>query len=580
MKKLPLILLPICIGLLLITPPILAAGTTELHIVKYANDGSTSLNETTVDYTWMMNNLEVYGDGVTHYYHQGPIFEDAWEAEHPNETWDQNEDKWNPEEDVNVLGKDLGAVKGTNVKDLCDLVGGMADGDTVEIKAVDGFFKKFPYENVYEPEPRQGPIVVTWYTKDATESGSESGYVSDGYSNGMRLVFFADTSTNPWGKHVFGITDMKICLPDEYWHYYQYPDYPTSTGYTVKYINRILIYSGIEPPELSSLAVSPTEITLEVGETQQFNATAYDQNGNEMSKVSFTWTSSDENVGTIDDTGLFEAITSGTATINATNGSVTGTATVTVVDGGGDADGGNGGSSGGSSAKITPTPRPTPTTTALPVTKASRSVPVLNAGEEVAMAFEDMGISLLTLKADTTVNEVTVIVERVEKTVDILEPFGLAYAYLDITLENARSTSIKGTVEFKVTKSWVIDNDINETTITLSQYNERDGWTSLATSNVGEDNTSVFFEAEIPHFSLFAIMGEKKEENQTPTSLPTPSPTAIPTQTPLATPEAPPTLHKGSPTPDADETRLPGFDVIFAACGLLVVGYTAKRGKK
>ncbi|MDG6257091.1 MAG: argininosuccinate synthase, partial [Methanomicrobiaceae archaeon] len=45
-----------------------AAATTEVHVVKYANDGTTVLAETTVDYTWMEANLPVYGDGVTHYY--------------------------------------------------------------------------------------------------------------------------------------------------------------------------------------------------------------------------------------------------------------------------------------------------------------------------------------------------------------------------------------------------------------------------------------------------------------------------------------------------------------------------------
>jgi len=329
-KDVLLVIVYVSIGLLFLTLPASAGGITKLQIVKYANDGATTLNETTVDYEWMMNNLEVYGDGSTHYYHQGPIFEDAWNNVHPNETWDLDEDKWNPSEDVNVLGKDLGATKGTNVKDLCDLVGGLSEGDTVEIKASDGFFKRFPYLNVYEPDPRQGPMIVTWYTKDATESGEISGYVPDDYSNGMRLVFFADTSTNPWGKHVFGIEDMKACFPEEYWHYFQYPDYPTTTGYAVKYVNRILIYSTIEPPELSSIEVSPADVTLDEDETQQFNATAYDEDGNEMPKIRFSWTSSDEKIGTVGDTGLFEAKNAGTATITAEYGTIAGTANVTV----------------------------------------------------------------------------------------------------------------------------------------------------------------------------------------------------------------------------------------------------------
>ena len=325
-KDLFLMIIYLSFGLLFLTPLVSADGTTEVHIAKYANDGTTLLNETTVDHEWMRLNLEVYGDGVTHYYHQGPIFEDYWNEVHPNETYDNR----NPSEDMNVLGKDLGAVKGTNVKDLCDLVGGMSEGDTVEVKANDGFYLKFPYSNVYEPDPRQGPMVVTWYTHDATESGEICGYVPDGYSNGMRLVFFADTATNPWDKHVFGIEDMCACLPEDCWHYYQYPDYPTTTGYTMKYLNEILIYGSTEPPELSAITVSPADITLDEGETQQFNATAYDTDGNALPIIRFTWTSSAEYIGTIDDNGLFDAKTAGTTTIRAENVTVSGMVNVTV----------------------------------------------------------------------------------------------------------------------------------------------------------------------------------------------------------------------------------------------------------
>ena len=88
------------------------AATTEVDVVRYASDGVTILDETTVNYTWMEANLPVLGDGTTHYYHQGPVFVDD-----ANETLEQ-ELRWNPEEDTNVQEKDQGAVKGTNLKDL------------------------------------------------------------------------------------------------------------------------------------------------------------------------------------------------------------------------------------------------------------------------------------------------------------------------------------------------------------------------------------------------------------------------------------------------------------------------------
>jgi len=217
-----LAILSICI-LLALAVPAGASATTELHIVRYAADGITVLEEKTVDYRWMEGNLPVQGDGVTHYYHQGPVFEG---------------DPWNPEEDTNVEEKDMGAVKGTDLADLCNLVGGMRDGETVKIRAVDGMSKTFPYRNVYEPEPRQGPMVITWYKAD-------EGYVPDYYA-GMRLVFFADTSINPDGIHAFGVADMHECFDPEFWYFFQ-PGLPTTTGLSVQSVSEIVIYSDEEP---------------------------------------------------------------------------------------------------------------------------------------------------------------------------------------------------------------------------------------------------------------------------------------------------------------------------------------------
>ena len=50
---------------------VFAAPTTAIHVVKYAKDGTTVINETTVTYQWIEANLPVQGDGKTHYYHQG-----------------------------------------------------------------------------------------------------------------------------------------------------------------------------------------------------------------------------------------------------------------------------------------------------------------------------------------------------------------------------------------------------------------------------------------------------------------------------------------------------------------------------
>jgi len=239
-KKFILSLITLSLILTFVVPVI--AATTSIHIVKYANDGTTILAEKTLTIQEMESTLPVQGDGSTHYYLQGPVFVD-----NPDETVEQQL-RWNPDEDTNVQDKDMGAVKGTDVKDLCNLVGGMSPGETLKIKASDGMTKEFAYTNVYSPSARQGPMVITWY-KDGT-------YPDSGYEEGMRLLFFADTSVNPWGTHVLGNYDWHESADPKYWYYYMNgaEKYPTTTGLSVKYVSEIQIYSTKPPGSSSSPA--------------------------------------------------------------------------------------------------------------------------------------------------------------------------------------------------------------------------------------------------------------------------------------------------------------------------------------
>jgi hypothetical protein len=68
-----------------------------------------------------------------------------------------------------------------------------------------------------------------------------------------------------------------------------------------------------------------------VGQTQQFTAVAKDANGNTISGVSFTWSSSDPSVATVNNNGLATAVAMGTATITASAGGKSGSATLNVT---------------------------------------------------------------------------------------------------------------------------------------------------------------------------------------------------------------------------------------------------------
>lgn len=212
--------------------PVLASNaTSSVHVVKYDYDG-TVLAETTKTYEWLRDNLPHQGDGVTHYYHQGPIFEG---------------NVWDPSETQNL--KDKGAVMGTAIKDLCDLVGGMSSENEIMLAAVDGYHEEFAYENIYEPRDEQGVIALCWYSGEDASFGERYGTGYPGsYYTAMQIVFLAGT-TNADGQYVFGNSDMQICLPDEkYQHFYE--GLPSTNGLSGKWINEVAIYTG-EPPVTS-----------------------------------------------------------------------------------------------------------------------------------------------------------------------------------------------------------------------------------------------------------------------------------------------------------------------------------------
>jgi hypothetical protein len=186
----------------------------------------------------MQSTLPVKGNGVTHYYMEGPNF---------------TGDPWDPSETGNL--KDRGAVMGTDLKDLCNLVGGMSAGDTVQVKASDGWTLDgaLPYSNVYNPVDAQGPVVLCWYTKgNTTDEGNypNGAYVPD-FLEGIRLAFMPRVP-NSAGLYVFGNYDMQQCLPSSCWHYYYKGNppvgYPSVNGLSGKYVNEVDIYSTTPPP--------------------------------------------------------------------------------------------------------------------------------------------------------------------------------------------------------------------------------------------------------------------------------------------------------------------------------------------
>lgn len=85
------------------------------------------------------------------------------------------------------------------------------------------------------------------------------------------------------------------------------------------------------PATLVSIAVTPSNPTIDWGATQQFTATGtYSDGATRDLTASVTWASSEDLVATITAGGLTTGAAAGTATISATDGEISGSTTITV----------------------------------------------------------------------------------------------------------------------------------------------------------------------------------------------------------------------------------------------------------
>lgn len=88
---------------------------------------------------------------------------------------------------------------------------------------------------------------------------------------------------------------------------------------------------GVSAVPVASVDVSPSQTSVEVGQTRQLTATPKDASGNPLPGRVVTWESSNSGVAIVSSTGLVTAISVGSATITATSEGKSGTAAITVT---------------------------------------------------------------------------------------------------------------------------------------------------------------------------------------------------------------------------------------------------------
>ncbi|MFY1111297.1 MAG: PGF-pre-PGF domain-containing protein [Methanosarcinaceae archaeon] len=125
-------------------------------------------------------------------------------------------------------------------------------------------------------------------------------------------------------------------------------------------------------------------------------------------------------------------------------------------------------------------------------------------------------ISFYSLEASGNVSArlelLSVIPSSVQET-----PFGdPVYSYLNIGFDNSSISGsekiLNRTIAFRVLKSWVAENDINPASISLQRYHNGT-WKLLDVTKEREDESYLYFKAETPVFSSFAVTASRNVNN-------------------------------------------------------------------
>jgi PGF-pre-PGF domain-containing protein len=92
-----------------------------------------------------------------------------------------------------------------------------------------------------------------------------------------------------------------------------------------------------------------------------------------------------------------------------------------------------------------------------------------------------------------------------EETLETL-PAGNIYKSFNIFIDNVEvANNIENAaVDFKVEKTWLVENDLDSSAIVLNMY-ESGKWVEVPITITGEDSQYVYFNAEVSEYSTFAI---------------------------------------------------------------------------
>lgn len=182
----------------------------------------------------------------------------------------------------------------------------------------------------------------------------------------------------------------------------------------------------------------------------------------------------------------------------------------------------------------------------------------------------EIGFKQINITVRNPAQTVTISVTKLDKqpATVVHTVSGKVYKYIEIDTKNLEDEDLDEVkIQFQVNKSWISENNIDEATIALNRYHANK-WNKLSTQKVSEDSSYIYYEAETPGFTTFAITGEEKAVTTT-TTVP-PVTTTVATTTTII-PEIPLEVAE----------RLPYiiFAIIIVIIVIVVIAWKLKLGQ-
>ncbi|KKG20929.1 PGF-pre-PGF domain-containing protein [Methanosarcina sp. 2.H.T.1A.8] len=177
----------------------------------------------------------------------------------------------------------------------------------------------------------------------------------------------------------------------------------------------------------------------------------------------------------------------------------------------------------------------------------------------------------VSFDAKKTAGKITTIAEMLKGKSSLVSelPSGEVYKSFNLWVGNggfATSNNIENPVVcFKVEKAWIQDKKIDRSTIALNRYSDKK-WGQLPVSLLKEDDKYLYFTADVPGFSSFAITGKANTSpEETVTEI---QPDDESGNSEKNTED---TGSEVAQEPGQDENSTPGFEMVYGVAGLLAV---------